>query len=108
MSQPQTKLIKFKLDSTSDVWDREYTTYKVIPSSTRSLPSKALVLFSELIGFQNKLKVLDAGCGIGRNSVYLAKKGCEVHAVDFSEAALSQLDKLAIQTGIRERITLYN
>ena len=108
MSQLQTKLIKFKLDSPSDVWDQEYTTYKVIPSSTRSLPSKALVLFSDLIGFQNNLKVLDAGCGIGRNSVYLAEKGCEVHAVDFSKAALSKLDNLSKHAGVRERITLYN
>ncbi len=57
---------------------------KVIPSSTRMLPSKALVLFSEILGFKNLHNVLDAGCGIGRNSIYLAQKGCEIHAVDFS------------------------
>lgn len=108
MSQTETQVLKYKLDVTSDVWDREYSTCKVIPSSTRTLPSKALVLFSELIGFHTGLKVLDAGCGIGRNSVYLAQKGCEVHAVDFSEIALKTLDELASQAGVRENIKPYN
>lgn len=31
------------------------------------------------------LKVLDLGCAAGRNTVYLAAKGCDVHAADLSE-----------------------
>ena len=108
MSQPQAKLFTIRLDSTSDLWDLEYTTHKVIPSSTRMLPSKALVLFSELLGIQPGVRVLDAGCGTGRNSIYLAKKGCEVHALDFSKVALNRLDVAAIQSGIRDKIFSYH
>jgi ubiquinone/menaquinone biosynthesis C-methylase UbiE len=106
MSQPQQKM-DLKLHSSSEVWDEEYSQNQVIPSSTRTLPSKVLVLFSELLRFDNKLKVLDAGCGIGRNSVYLAKKGCEVHAADFSFVALKRLEHLADESGVANRIITY-
>jgi SAM-dependent methyltransferase len=33
-------------------------------------------------------RVLDAGCGAGRNALYLAQQGCHVEAVDSSAAAL--------------------
>jgi len=104
MSQARSEVVRFKLSSSSDLWDREYRTHKVIPSSTRMLPSKALVLFSELLCFREGLKVLDAGCGTGRNSIYLAEKGCEVHALDFSGEALRRLDVSATVAGVRDRI----
>src|SRR4029450_8873368 len=82
--------------------------FKVIPSSTRALPSKALLLFSEILDFKRINRVLDAGCGIGRNSVYLAQKGCEVHAVDISRIALNKLRDAALKAGVLEKITIYN
>lgn len=91
-----------------ELWDREYSTLKVIPSSTRQKPSKALLLFSEILGFENMRNVLDAGCGIGRNSVYLAQKGCDVHAVDFSETALRQLHNAAAKADVWDKIHTYN
>lgn len=51
--------------------------------------------------------VLDVGCGQGRNSVYLARHGLTVHAVDPSPVAIAQLDRrvseedLAIRTYCR-------
>lgn len=92
----------------AQLWDREYGTLKVIPSSTRALPSKALLLFSEVLNFKNMVNVLDAGCGTGRNSIYLAQKGCKVYAVDYSETALKVLDDAAAQAGVRERISTQN
>ncbi len=90
------------------LWEEEYGTLKVIPSSTRELPSKALLLFSEILDFKHLKKVLDAGCGIGRNAIYLAQKGCEVHAVDISQTAISKLQRAALRAEVRERITIYN
>jgi SAM-dependent methyltransferase len=40
------------------------------------------------------LRVLDAGCGEGRNAVYLAERGAEVTAVDSSATALSRATAL--------------
>lgn len=92
----------------AQVWDREYGGLQVIPSSTRALPSKALLLFAEILNFASMPIVLDAGCGIGRNSVYLAQKGCHVHAVDSSEIALEKLHGAAIESGVRKSITTYH
>ena len=37
-------------------------------------------------------KALDIACGVGRNTHYLARLGYEVHAVDISDYALSQIE----------------
>jgi tellurite methyltransferase len=34
------------------------------------------------------MRILDAGCGSGRNLVYLLRNGYEVYAVDRSEEAI--------------------
>src|SRR2546426_830104 len=66
------------------LWDQEYDKFQVIPSSTRPLPSKALLLFEHCLPLSESADVLDAGCGTGRNAVYLARRGCRVTALDFS------------------------
>lgn len=43
-------------------------------------------------------KVLELGCGHGRNALYLAKQGCEVDAIDFSEEALNWAKERVAQT----------
>jgi ubiquinone/menaquinone biosynthesis C-methylase UbiE len=42
---------------------------------------------------KNFTNVLDLGCGIGRNAIYMAKIGFSVSAFDLSEDGLSQLKK---------------
>lgn len=46
------------------------------------------------------LRVLDLGCGNGRNAVPLARKGCKVTGVDISKVALSLLAKKAKIEGV--------
>lgn len=43
------------------------------------------------------MKVLDAGCGNGRNSVYMLRSGFLVHAVDTSAEAVSTIRELAAE-----------
>jgi tellurite methyltransferase len=40
------------------------------------------------------MRVLDAGCGEGRNLAYLLREGCEVFAIDRDAAAVAQVRKL--------------
>ena len=51
--------------------------------------------FPELLAYferqANKGKVLDVGCGQGRNTIPLAKLGYQVHAIDTSAVAVDQL-----------------
>ena len=48
------------------------------------------------IGFNKKCKILDLGCGTGRHSIELTKRGYAVTGIDFSESQLaSARDKAA-------------
>lgn len=44
-------------------------------------------------------RVLDAGCGSGRNLFYLMKMGCAVSAVDSNPAAVAGVRELAVELG---------
>ncbi len=53
----------------------------------KNVPDENLVSYFEN-GTLSPGKVLELGCGPGRNAIYLAKSGCEVDAVDLSETSL--------------------
>ena len=51
--------------------------------------------------FDKSMSVLDAGCGDGRNSLYLAKQGfSKIDAFDLSEHAIGKLKRLSQKNGV--------
>ena len=50
------------------------------------------------------MRVLDAGCGAGRNLTYLLREGCDVFGIDRDGASVAQVRKLAanLQPGLPE------
>lgn len=48
-------------------------------------------------------RALDLATGEGRNAVWLAERGWDVHAVDFSRVALERGEALAKERGVRVR-----
>ena len=48
-------------------------------------------------------RVLELGCGEGRDSVYFASCGCDVTGVDVSAAGLGKAERLARAHGVRVR-----
>lgn len=50
------------------------------------------------------MRVLDAGCGYGRNLVHLLREGCEVFALDADDAGVDHVRKLSasLNTGLPE------
>lgn len=45
-------------------------------------------------------RALEVGCGTGGNAVWLAKKGWQVTAVDYSEVAIEKGNRLAAEQGV--------
>ena len=89
-----------------ELWEREFTALHSIPSSLRDEPAKALVLFGNLLRLRERTNVLDLGCGNGRNTIYLARKGCSVTALDFADAAISQTARRARRAGLTNKISV--
>jgi tellurite methyltransferase len=50
----------------------------------------------------NGMRVLDAGCGYGRNLVHLLRQGCEVFGLDADQAGVERVRQLAasLETGL--------
>jgi SAM-dependent methyltransferase len=48
------------------------------------------------------MRIIDAGCGYGRNLVYLMRQGCEVFAIDGSAEAIEHVRQLStsLSTGL--------
>jgi cyclopropane fatty-acyl-phospholipid synthase-like methyltransferase len=89
-----------------DSWEEEFGVIRAIPSSGRAQPAKALVLFAEVLGLQSPTKVLDVGAGNGRNTIYLANRGCRVTALDFSEVALKEIRQKINDAGVSDRVAV--
>lgn len=52
------------------------------------------------------MRVIDAGCGSGRNLVYLLREGCEVFGIDLDRPAIAQVRRLA--TSLQPRLPVEN
>jgi len=81
-------------------WDRFYA------DRGRPIPFFVNVPDENLVGYfdNNRLtpgKVLELGCGPGRNAIYLAERGCAVDAVDLSKEAIEWGKERAKEKGVR-------
>ena len=50
------------------------------------------------------LKLLDVGCGEGRNAIFFARNGYNVSAFDFSEQGVRKTEQLARSAGVRVHV----
>ena len=89
----------------ADQWAEEYANGG-IPSSTRETPSGAVVwAVGELRRHAYPLRTaVDVGCGKGRNSVYLAKEGMHVTAMDFTPNAIRHAQEFAQKENVADKI----
>ena len=61
---------------------------------------EGVVRFSRLLKESGSSRVLDFGCGTGRNTVYLARLGFETHGFDWSEAAVAAAKQELSRAGL--------
>ena len=82
-----------------DWWDKFYSDRnKPVPFFV-DVPDENLAAYLEK-GLIEKSKVIDIGCGNGRNSIYLAKQGFEVCGIDFSSASIEWAEQKAKEEAV--------
>lgn len=79
----------------SDFWNARYTTDDYIFGTAPNV-----FLASQRALIRPGMRALAVADGEGRNGVWLAERGAEVHAVDCSQAALEKARKLARERGV--------
>jgi 2-polyprenyl-3-methyl-5-hydroxy-6-metoxy-1,4-benzoquinol methylase len=53
------------------------------------------------ISFNKSLKILDIGCGTGRHSLELARRGYDVTGIDLSESMIDKARSLALAENLK-------
>jgi cyclopropane fatty-acyl-phospholipid synthase-like methyltransferase len=82
-------------DDAREFWDQRYSTPQYIFGTA---PNVFLTAQGAL--FKPGDRVLDVACGEGRNSVWLAERGCNVVGVDVSPLALEKARRLAAERNV--------
>lgn len=86
-----------------NIWDREYNNPKFVTKNDE--PQADTLRFLKYLKKEQKYrledkKILDLGCGTGRNSNYLAEKGNKVLGIEVSKSAISLARERARDLGI--------
>ena len=69
-------------------------------AATEAIGSSSEEILAEQIGHLSPKRALEIGCGIGGNAVWLAKKGWQVTAFDYSPVAIEKGRHLAAEQGV--------
>ncbi|KQL36124.1 bifunctional 2-polyprenyl-6-hydroxyphenol methylase/3-demethylubiquinol 3-O-methyltransferase UbiG [Psychrobacillus sp. FJAT-21963] len=93
------KMLDSLLREPTQFWDTFYSDREKGVPFFANFPDENLVSY-----FEKKLfipgKVLELGCGPGRNAIYFAEKGCTVDAVDLSQESLKWAEERANEKSV--------
>lgn len=89
------------MNTATERWKAEYAG-KGIPSSFRSEPSQIVLDFAQFLERKelHARRILDIGCGKGRNGAYLASLGHQVTGMDLVEDNIAALKERAAKLGL--------
>ena len=73
--------------SIQNAYDEWSQTYDNDRNLTRDLDQQVML---EMLANQHFDSILELGCGTGKNTVFLAQVGIQVHALDFSEGMIAK------------------
>jgi len=79
------------MDKWSQIYKNEGKSYKYYDLFT---PHENLKEVETVFKKEKVKNILDLGCGVGRNLVYLSKKGFEMFGLDLSKEGINQLKKI--------------
>jgi SAM-dependent methyltransferase len=85
-----------------ETWEKEYRDNKLV--SLSDVPQKDFLNFLKFLRKKDlivtKLNILDLGCGVGKNSIYLAKLDNTVVGIDISPEAIKLAKERAKKEGL--------
>jgi tellurite methyltransferase len=82
--------------STADYWDSMYS----LPERYRAEKPSAEVVAAAVL-LSPGARIIDIGCGDGRNVIFLAAQGFQVTAVDIAPAAIAKTQQIANEHGLK-------
>ena len=89
------------LDAQRQQWQDSFLEMPEMFGSEASHPAyKAAALFTK----EDKTNVLELGCGQGRDTIFLARKGFKICALDYSTQGLEAIDQKAQELKLSDRI----
>lgn len=65
------------------------------PNVGNKMGKKHSLLVEKLLNFKQEGKILDLGCGNGRNSIFLSEKGFEVTSIDISKENIETIKSVS-------------
>ena len=92
------------------IWNKEHKKPEFLPTLEYLQPSSGVrkfVSFLKKVKIRPSKKVVDIGCGKGRNTIYLAKLGYDVYGLDYIPHAINYTEKSAKKNNLSSRIHLY-
>lgn len=93
------KMLDAFLEDSAKWWDKTYLDKDRPLPFFKNIPDENLVDYFKT-GHLVKGRALDVGCGLGRNSIYLATQGCEVDGIDISKEAIELAIKRANEMNV--------
>ncbi|PSK28687.1 class I SAM-dependent methyltransferase [Nocardia seriolae] len=89
----------------SDQHEHWQRTYRAHPGMYGEEPSEPAMYAAQVFREHGALEVLELGAGHGRDAIYLARRGFQVTASDFSAVGLAQLREAADAAGLGDQVT---
>lgn len=81
------------------VWDERYAAQKLVWSAGPN------IFVEKIAGELEPGRALDLAAGEGRNAIWLAQRGWQVDAVDYSGVAIGRTERRAAEAGVAGRVT---
>ena len=81
-------------------WNQRYSDASFVPDWAPD------VVLAQRLPDLPKGRALDVACGVGANSLFLLKRGYEVHALDMSDVAIESLRRAASSECVLERLEI--
>ncbi|MFQ5917965.1 MAG: class I SAM-dependent methyltransferase [Candidatus Binatia bacterium] len=101
MNPDSASIVKETLDDQCSHWD---TTFLKKPAMFGEHPSDPAQKALELFQKEGLNKILELGAGQGRDTLFFARSGLQIHALDYAESAFKTLGQKAQALGLSQSI----